>query len=136
MPFIDVGLDQAQEPEAVPEGPYNLRVISFDSNQRTKAGDPKFLAVIAIEDEDHPDAQNVFLHMAVPTEQDDASKASFKRLQIARFLHAFGIPVEDNGFNDEDVIGCTADNVLLKQDELDDGTVVNVIQLPRLPNKS
>jgi len=133
MPFIEIPLGDAGEPAIVPEGTYGLRVAKFDSNATTTDGGPKYYALIAIEDGEHPDAAPIHLNMAVPAA--DHPQRKFMITQIRKFLQGFGVEHEDLGFNDEDVEGATAELYLRQVPDFRDADVmVNEIRFPALKN--
>lgn len=140
MPFIEVAIADAKESEAVPEGAYDLRIISSEVRD-SKKGKPMLVVGIAIESGEHPNASPLTEYFSLPSGDDEPRSALFKQLQIARLLQAFEVPHEDAGFDPDDLVGCTAEGVkviqrLVEEDKdgnkLEEPFTVNEIQLPRL----
>ncbi len=101
--FVELpGLDDTKEQEPVPEGEYDLRVIRFEPST-SKKGAPMFVAQIRIEEQDAP---LIYDYMMLP--EPDGEYNDMRLRGIARFLAAFEVPTEGNGFNPEDVEGSTA----------------------------
>ena len=114
MAFIEVPLGNTAIPEAVPEGPYPLRIT--DAQEYQKEGSPSKSIQVIIEVLDHPGAANVFHYCALPSEGDEEKKANNKMVMLLRFLDLFGIPYDDGGFNVEDFFGAEA-TAFLTQEE-------------------
>ena len=99
------------------------------------------LVVIDIEGEDN--CSPVFHNILFPVskkeasnlgiEEDSADIVKFKMQQLTRFLHLFDIPFEKKGFNTEDLMGATASDVPLTQEEYE-GQRRNSIKLPSVPH--
>jgi hypothetical protein len=132
MPLIDLpDLDQDFEPEPVPEGQYDLRVVKFQGGE-SKAGKPMYTAMLVVEDEEFPNAAPINFFLSIPTKNDEERSRTFKMQQIKRFLATFNIPYEANGFAEEDVEGATASQISISQRAPnDDGRVYNEVHLPR-----
>lgn len=105
MSFVEVPLGAAQEAEAVPEAEYDLRVAKFEQTT-SKAGNNMYKAIVLVESEDHPNPSPIVEYLTLPNGADD-EHANMKLLNIKRFLAIFGVPMEESGFNDEDVVGST-----------------------------
>lgn len=133
MPFINVALNDAKEPEAVPEGPYDLRIVSHNNEPSKKSGNPMTTCFIKIEDAAHPNAALVRHWLVPPTNDTPADQRQMRTLDIKRFLTAFDVPMEGEGFNSDDLDGATASQIMLTQEEDDEtGNVYNRLRLPRL----
>ena len=134
MSFIELpGIEDVQEKKILKEGRYNLVITSNPTARRNeKTGKDNLLVVLAVEGE--PDAANILYNLSLPGAQDENEARSFKLLQIKRFCHAFGISL-DNGLNTEEFAGCSAKDIMVKQDEYpkDSGQIKNVMNLPYLP---
>lgn len=128
MAFIKQTLD-AKEPEAAPEGEYDLRIVKWEEKE-TKKGSPMIPCTIKIMDRDVN--APLFTHWVlliddkVPVENHDMYK-----LNLQRFLSAFNVPYEDGGFDTDDLQGAEG-HCFVGQQEGDDGIVRNVLRLPRL----
>lgn len=128
MAFIKVPLGDAAEPEAVPADEYDLRIVSHREKE-SRNGNAMTQVTIAIEDANYPNASvfNFFIMHVQPGDDN----FEFMNLNNARFLQLFGIPYDENGFDDEDLVGATA-RASLTLDTGDDGVKRNSIVLPRL----
>jgi hypothetical protein len=132
MPLIDLpDLDQNFESEPVPEGQYDVRVAKFEATE-SKAGKPMYKVMLIVEDQEFPNAAPVNFFLSIPTKNDEERAKTFKMQQMKRFLTAFSIPYEANGFSDEDVEGATARQLSISQaPPTEDGRVYNEVHLPR-----
>src|SRR5229473_3919139 len=141
MPFIQSAIADAKEAEVVPEGPYDLRIISADTDT-SKKGNNMVVCLIGIDSSEHPNAQPITEYLVIPADDDEYKHLHL--LKLARFLHAFSIPHEDTGFDTDDFPGSTASGVRLTQEMVDkdkdgnprpDPFPKNVAQWPRLPKE-
>lgn len=137
MGFMEVAdLNEDYEDHPVEEGAYDLRIIKATEGL-TKNGDRTMITVvIAVDGEDGVGASSIFHYICFPKSDDEDSTRRLMMQGITRFLKTFDVPMDDTGFDVEDMVGCTANNVLVKQDsrELADGTIFtsNVLSLPRV----
>jgi hypothetical protein len=132
MPFVNVALGDAKEPEAAPEGEYDLRIVKSEDGE-SKAGNPMTTVYIKIEDSAVPNAALVRHWITYPDRQTPPDQVQMRLLDIARFLQCFGIPHEGAGFNTDDLLGATG-RCFVGQEEADDGNVYNRLKLPKLKN--
>jgi hypothetical protein len=133
MPFIKVALQDAKEPEAVPEGPYDLRIVKHEDGESKKSGNPMTTVFIKIEDAAHPTAALVRHWLVPPTHDTPADQRQMRLLDIRRFLTAFGVSMQGDGFDSDDLDGATASQIMLTQETNDEtGDVYNRLKLPRL----
>jgi hypothetical protein len=112
MGFIKQAIADAKESEAVPEGEYDLRIISavLHKKKGTEDGDiyGSVKCVIGIDSADHPNAAPFQHYVPLVTgEEDDAGKVNMKLVMQRRFLELFNIPYEDDGFDPDDMPGAT-----------------------------
>lgn len=132
MSFIEIPLEGTNEETSVPENVYTLRVEAAQEMTNDETGRFSILCIINIEDPpaevDNPAA--VFHYLNIPNKKDDAKASKFMMLLNKRFLVAFGVPFEGNGFNPEDIPGSTAE-LLLTEDEYK-GVIRNSIKLPQI----
>ena len=137
MSFIDFGknFSDVQEKKAVVPGVYHLTVESVADHQSKETGKPSIKVQLKIEG--HDDAPLVTEFLSLPTTDDEPEKVLNKMIRIKRFLVAFNVPHEDNGFNQEDMFGCSADIELTQTDpeESDTNEVYNRCKLPKLPDE-
>ena len=130
MAFINQNLGDAREAEAVPEGRYELRVVKVTERESAK-GNKMYQCMLRIEDSDvkNPAPFNHFIMIA--GDQTPVETGELFALNNARFFQTFNIPYEDDGFDDEDLMG--ASGTCDVQQELDDNNIPrNSLRLPRL----
>lgn len=126
MAFIKVALD-AKEPEAAPEGEYDLRITKMEDGLTSQKGAPMVKTTIRIEGVDDVQPFNHWIVLPGPKTEN----VQFAKLQVQRFLEVFGIPHEGDGFDTEDLVGAEG-RCMLVQQEGDDGVIRNALRLPRL----
>ena len=140
MAFIKLGTEATKgvgEAQNVPDGRYNLRIASkeFDEEKR--------MYVLDIVVENPPaDIQEVFplrhwINLPVGNDVDkDKNKWRFTR----RFLFLFGIPYSEDGFDDDNLVGATAEQALLQTEPYTDkaGVKKNAqrIETPPVPREA
>lgn len=130
MPFIKLALDDVKEPEIVPEGAYDLRIVKAMDTE-SKAGNPMTVITISIEDAGTKSLP-IMHYMTYPDEDLPADQKEFRLLDIKRFLQAFGIKYDPHGFDTSELQGATAQKVMVVQEEGKDGVHRNRMRLPRL----
>lgn len=134
MSFIQMSgsFSNVQERKPVPRGTYDLVIKNAEAYQSAESKKNSIKVTIGIEG--HDEAAAVLHYVSLPGEGDDADKVSTKMLMIKRFLEAFSIPYEDDGFAIEDFFGARASCELTLTDPDDDanGNTYNRLNLPRL----
>lgn len=130
MPRLELNLKDVQEAKPVSGGKRYSLTIS-EAEFREEKNDIR----ISIGIDDHLDAPNVSHFCSLPKSDDDDRKAQFKALMMKRFLVAFNIPHDDDGFDVEDFPGATAELELRLSDPDDNGNVYNRLVLPRLKDE-
>lgn len=133
MSFVNLDVTGAQEPQVVEENTYTHRIASAEQKDGKKPGAKNIEVITEIEGAG-PNVPPVFTYLSLPNASDDDKASRFKVLQLKRFMHAFDIPYDTEGFNLSDWLGCTGE-VLTKVDEYE-GNLKNVIQIPRLPHET
>lgn len=130
MPFIKEDLDDVHEGEAVPEGPYLLRILKVEERTSQK-GNAGLAVMLKVVDSEYPNAKPVNLWISDPSQLSDPEKAHYWKLQFKRFCFAFGLPLDCEL---EDMIGAEAE-VQLTQDPIEgtDDDTSNSVNLPKLP---
>src|SRR5260221_13670152 len=129
--FINMDLGGVKEAKPVPAGRYDLTIASAEEHTSKDSGGKSVKISIGIDG--HDDSPNIMHFMALPKAGDDPTKANFKTLMIKRFLKQFGVIYNENeGFNVEDLPGCTAKAQVTLSEPDDNGNVYNRIQLDRL----
>jgi hypothetical protein len=133
MGFVEVGgLGDDYEDKIVAEGEYELR-INDAKEQTSKDGALQYMCIIDIEaatsgDEIPQNTAPIFHYLTMPKEDDSSDSRRTKMRFLTRFLKAFSIPFEADGFNVEDFSGTTA-TLLVEQDKYGDN-MTNRIKLP------
>jgi hypothetical protein len=130
------------EEAPVPDGVYNLRIFSAREG-KAPSGRNTVRCSISIEDPHYPNAQP-FTHTLTIPNQDDWTSEDPKVKQAAfrmarnnrRFFHLFNVEYSDEGFDTDDLVEATSNNVPLTQREDSreghEGTFYNNIKLPRI----
>lgn len=119
MPFISADLGQDYEQEAVPEARYDLRITDARDGRNKADTADLTMVMIKVEDPEYPNAATVFHYLNYVSEGDREDARRMKMMMLTRFLVLFGVKYEKDGFNSEDLPGCTAADVLLKKERLD-----------------
>lgn len=127
MSFVKIDLSKAKEPQIVPEGEYDLRIVKVTDGE-TKKGDPMTTLVIRIEDAEFPNPAPVMHYITYPNggQYDD-----MRALEIKRLLTLFDVGFDGGGFDSNELLSKTA-RCLLTQEEGDDSVVRNRMRLPRI----
>ena len=141
MPMMDADFSQDYEDRPVPEGLYNLRIIKAEEKVSKNSSADMIQCILEIEGVEG--ASNIFHYLVMPigskqsaergVEEDDSNKVRNKMRSLTRFLTLFGIKYEKKGFNTEDLIGASANNVVVIQ-ETPEGwdSPQNSIKLPAI----
>jgi len=115
MPIIhDEGLADVKEPEAVPEGRYDLRIVR-NEERTSDAGNSMTMITIRVEDPEYPNAR-LFNHCLTRLPKDHTYWDLSAQLR-KRFLKAFSIPLDGDNWDTDDLDGATA-NCLVVQETL------------------
>jgi len=133
MSFIEMAMDEIQESTLLPEGTYDLTIKRADIVPGKKNPNSQIVRVI-IEFDGEPDADDMFHFLALPHPDDEPRSKKFKEIQVKRFLHWFGIPMESSGFAIADFPGSRA-NLAVLVDEYEGRQSNKLADLPRLPNE-
>lgn len=113
--FVNIeGLNEAQELKSVPQGEYQVRVVSCEVKTSKNTGGDFLQAQLEIIGE--PLTKNINHVMMFPTNSDDAKKQNNRKLAIRNFLQACGIDTS-KGFNPSELEGCTAWAILAEEDD-------------------
>lgn len=131
MPFVKLALDDVKEPEPVPEGVYDLRIVKTQDTE-SKKGNPMTVITIRIEDAGIKNPSPIVHYMTYPDADLPEEQKNFRLLDIKRFLSVFGIPFDPHGFDTDGLQGATANKAMVVQEEGDDKIIRNRIRLPRL----
>jgi len=141
MPFIDVPLGDAKEGRPVPEGEYDLRVISAE-RELSKAAkdrgeeDPNMTHVmVVIEDGEYPNALPMHEYLLDVSENDDESIKNMRGLNIARLLQVFNVAYEDNGYDSDDLVAATGRCLVILIPAEGQYDEKNELRLPRLKSE-
>ena len=133
MPFVNVAIKDAKEPELVPEGEYDLEIVgkkAFDDNgnSATNPTDISRIGVtIRIDSADHPNAEFIY-HTLWMKGKEEFHVSSMR--DVRRFLSVFSVPFEGNGFDIDDLDEATG-RCVVYQKEGDDGIIRPRLRLPR-----
>ena len=139
MSIIDLGmdLDQMEEYEALPDGPYKAEIRDVEVRHSEKVPDGYYYMQLLVPVEEFPadyDAGNapeglsiIHARMKVPSQADRRSVAPFKT-----FLKAIGIKASGSKFDPQDWVGKQV-QVLLKKSDYNGSPVNNVEALGPVP---
>ena len=131
MSFIEMpGMEDVKEAVPVPEGLYDLCIT--DATLVNKDGKNSIRVILEIEGQD--DASNIFHHVGLPNEDDDAEKKKTKMLFAKRFFGQFKIKI-DGGVEMESLVGSRASACKVVQDEWE-GTMRNNLQCDPIPTEA
>jgi len=130
---IPLNLNDIQESKPVPNGRYDLVIASADEGKNKEGTKDQIKVSLGIQGQDK--APNVTHFISLPSTGDDPQKSNFKMLLLKRFLFAFKIPFDSDGFNVDDFAGATASCDLTLSEPDDSGNIYNRLQLPRLPTE-
>lgn len=134
---MNTSFGNVQEKQPVPAATYDVMIDNAEQHVSRESQKPSIKVTVSIEGE--PDAPKISHYIPLPNQDDDEQKTSNKMIGIKRFLVAFGIPFEDNGFNIEDFFGARATVPLTLTDPDEpgaNGNVYNRLNLPRLPDEN
>jgi len=125
--FVKIDLTKSKEPEIVPMGEYDLRVVKVMDTE-TKKKDPMTVLTIKIETTEVPNPAPVQHFITYPNggQWDD-----MRALEIKRILTLFDVRFDEAGFDSNDLLGQTG-RCMVVQEEGDDGVMRNRLKLPRL----
>lgn len=122
MPFADLNITDAEEPEVVDPDEYEVKVTDAQLEE-SKKGDPMVHLTLDILNDKKGDpvghTRNIHEYMVFPNSEDDEDARNFKKLQIRRACEALGVPYDEQGFNVDDFFGQTA-WAMLGKDESDE----------------
>ena len=141
MPFIEQAIADAKEDVCVPEGAYDLSIISAETKLSKKAAergeetDNMIQVMIKVDSDEYPNAATLFHHIMLVTDPEYEYNHMWLRDQ-KRFLVLFGIPHEGTGYDLDDFAGATAKQVLLKVDQNDRGEDQNTMVLPKFDTEA
>jgi len=111
MSFITLsGLNTAQEPEVQPDGSYSLICESAELKPSKKNASRSVMHMrIGFADIDN--ARSFMSWSSLPCEDDTPEMQDRFLLDVKRMLSAFGVDMDSEGFELEDLIGANAENV-------------------------
>ena len=114
MPFLD--FSGVYEPETVPEGEYQLRVLSAEIKASQKTGGD--FIQLKLDIPANPKAKDVTHVMMLPTQKDDPKQKNSRLSAVQNFLKACGF---DNVQNIDEVIGAMAWAILTEEETTEYG---------------
>jgi hypothetical protein len=141
MPFIPMNLDEAVEQKPAPKGKYELQVTGAsvtETGENSKhPGAPMIKVTLGFTDTSI-NAPVITHFITIPYEGDE--NANFKLLMLKRFLVAFHIPYNSEGFELEDLardmIGQTATLDVGLTEPNENGDIFNRVQIPRIRDEA
>ena len=131
MTFIEMpGMEDVKEAVVEPEGLYDLCIT--DATLMNKDGKNSIRVILEIEGTDN--SANIFHHVGLPNDSDDAEKKKAKMLFAKRFFNQFKIKI-DGGIEMESLVGSRASACKVTQDEWE-GTLRNNLQCDPIPTEA
>lgn len=129
MPVIKSNLADVHEPKPVPRARYNLTISEAEHVEE------KNYIRVSIGIDEHLDAPNITHILSLDDPKNEPRKEEFKKLMRKRFLVAFNIPHDDEGFNTDDFPGATAELEVSQSEPDEQGRVFNRLVLPPVPDE-
>ena len=141
------GIADAKEPELLPDGLKNLRILKAEYKEGKVEG--KHHTLVIIDCPERPDCQSIFFYLGDPMgfeeymsfnpdkSKEDWDKAeAFKSLNAKRFMVHFDIPWDEDGYDTDDFAGKTADTITQQSESEYEGKKRKQVDmiLPELPN--
>jgi hypothetical protein len=106
------------EPETVPEGEYQVRVVSAEvRQQKPEKGSGSFIQ-LKLDIPSAPKSKEITHVMMIPGEKDDAGQRNNRLANIQKFLKSCGY---DNVNNIDEVVGCQPWAILAEEETTDFG---------------
>lgn len=112
---FDIDLGSAHEDAPVPEGRYSVRCTSL-SKETSRKGADMFVATLQIESDEFPFAEPMKHYIMLPIKDDDAQMRRRRLNGLRRFLEAFEITYEADGFHPGDAVGQVAEELFITQE--------------------
>lgn len=142
MTFIPVNFEDVTEPKAAPAGQYELQItgckLTKTGDKSKNPGRPQFEVSIGFVGE--ANIPNMRHYVSLPHEEDEPDSFNFKALLLKRFLVAFKVPFQPNGFDLEglamEMVGATAKLEVALDPPADNGNVYNRLVVPRIPGEA
>lgn len=134
MSFVELGTEfgDTQEAQVVPEGRYDLTAQSIEYTNTSEKHNIR--VIITHDDPPNENTAPIFHYLALPKADDEDEKRKVKMLMTKRFLHWFGVPFEGNGFDMNDIPGCSASKMPVTLENYE-GRDQNKLDLPMLPKE-
>lgn len=138
MPFIMAAVADAQEDKPLPEGEYELTIKSAEP-KTSKKGKNMIQVLLVTTDPEYRNASPINHYIMLPEKDDEYRDMHLRNMK--RFLVAFGVAFEDNGFDTDDLIGQTATVGVGLQAMKDrdtgeaTGQEMNTLKLPRVKDE-
>ena len=127
MSRLDIALTDVKEPEVAEEGTYDMIV---DKAELVEKDNGKVNIVCQILFDGMPEYSAIWHYISIPTSDDAEKTAVFKKLMLKRFLSAFNVPMDEDGFDVESIVGATG-SVPVVQEEYE-GRISNKLRLPAI----
>lgn len=131
---IPINLSATSEPKPVVNGVYDLTIATCEEGKSRQQGKPQLVCYVGIDA--HPTAPNIRHTISLPAEGDTANSKEFKMLLMKRFLTAFKIPFDANGFDVESFPGAKAKLEVRLGEPNDSGDSYNEIVIPKMKGES
>ncbi len=123
------GIGNAEPPKMVEDDEHELRIIKATYGPG-KADPTKFRTEVIIEVMDVPDSQGIFVYLSDPNPDGEEKSEKFKALNTRKFLTAFKITFDAEGFDLDDFMGKTYTGRTKKSKDEETGRESSNILLP------
>lgn len=130
MPLIPVDVGGAKERKAVPNGRYDLTILSCEEGESRQQKKPQLIIFVSIDA--HPDAPAIRTTLPLIAAGDPEKTAEFKKLLVARFLEAFKIPHGPQGYDTDDFPGSKATLEVKLGEANEAGDQYNEMVIPKM----
>ncbi len=126
------GIGDAQEPVNLDDGPHLLRCIKAVYGPG-KQDPTKFRCEVILDCPQEPDKNGVFHYISDPNPEGTEKGEAFKFLQTKRFMVAFGVDFDNEGYDPDDILGKEAEIVTKTEKDEKTGMTSTKLVLPELP---
>ena len=113
MSILDYNLDAVPEESTLPQGEYEVKILSAKSKD-SKAGKP--MLEIALGFPGEPDARSCFHYITLPAEGDEDKPINGKLRRLKGFYEAFGIDYS-SPVDMDTIVGETAYAIITEEED-------------------
>ena len=114
MSILDYNLDTIPEESILPQGEYEVKILSAKSKD-SKAGKP--MLEIALGFPGEPDARSCFHYITLPADGDEETTINGKLRRLKGFYEAFGIDYSGGPVDMDNTVGETAYAIITEEED-------------------